>query len=69
MYAPYGSQVYWNKPSDGRGYLPLGGGAQRRFQLGSTRMNLDEALSYNVLRPSEGTLWDLRFLVEFNFWG
>ena len=67
MYVPYGIQVYWNKPSGERVYLPLGGGAQRRFQLGSTQMNLGAALYYNVLRPSEGTVWDLRFLVEFNF--
>ena len=67
MYVPYGIQVYWNKPSGEKVYLPVGGGAQRHFQLGSTQMNLGAAAYYNAVRPTKGTVWDLRFLVEFNF--
>ena len=43
------------------------GGAQRHFQLGATLMNLGAAVYYNAVRPTNGTVWDLRFLVEFNF--
>ena len=67
IYVPYGIQVYWNKPSGQQVYLPVGGGAQRRFKLGSTQMNLGAALYYNAIRPTNGTVWDLRLLVEFAF--
>lgn len=67
MYVPYGIQVYWNKASGEKVYLPVGGGAQRHFQLGATQMNLGAAVYYNAVRPTNGTVWDLRFLVEFNF--
>ena len=67
MYVPYGIQVYWNKPSGEKVYLPIGGGAQRHFQVGSAQMNLGLAYYYNVVRPTKGTVSDLRFLVEFNF--
>jgi len=65
MYVPYGISVYWDKSSGEKMYLPLGGGAQRRFRLGETEMNLGAALYYNVVRPTKGTQWDLRFLLEF----
>jgi hypothetical protein len=68
MYVPYGIQVYWNKPSGEQVYLPLGGGAQRKIDLGSTQMNLGLAAYYNVIRPTKGAVWDLRLLVEFNLW-
>jgi hypothetical protein len=48
-------------------YLPVGGGVQRHFHLGSMQMNVGAALYYNAVRPTKGTVWDLRFLVEFNF--
>jgi hypothetical protein len=67
MYVPYGIQVYWNKPSGEKVYLPVGGGAQRHFQVGSAQMNLGLAYYYNVVRPTKGTVSDLRLLVEFNF--
>ena len=66
MYVPYGIQVYWNKPSGEQVYLPVGGGAQRRINLGSTQMDLGLAAYYNVIRPTKGTVWDLRLLIEFN---
>lgn len=67
MYVPYGISVYWNKPSGEKAYVPVGGGAQRRFKFGSVEMNLGAALYNNVVRPSKGTKWDLRFLLEFQF--
>lgn len=66
MYVPYGIQVYWNKPSGEQVYLPVGGGGQRKIELGSTQLNLGLAAYYNVIRPTKGTVWDLRVLVEFN---
>jgi len=66
-YVPYGYTVYWNKPSGERVYLPVGGGAQRHFSLGSVQMNLGLQFFHNVVRPTNGTVNDLRFLVEFNF--
>ncbi|MGB6849962.1 MAG: hypothetical protein WBG05_17330, partial [Thermoanaerobaculia bacterium] len=67
MYVPYGIQVYWNKPSGEKVYLPVGGGAQRHFELGSVQMNLGLQFFHNLVRPAEGTVNDLRFLVEFSF--
>jgi hypothetical protein len=67
MYVPYGVQVYWNKPSGEKVYLPIGGGAQRRVQLGSVQMNLGLQFFHNLVRPTDGTVNDLRFLLEFNF--
>ena len=67
MYMPYGISVYWNKPSGEKVYLPLGGGVQRHFQLGSVEMNLGAQFFKNVVRPTKGTVYDLRFLVEFAF--
>jgi len=66
MYVPYGIQVYWNKPSGEQVYLPVGGGVQRKINLGSTLMDLGLAAYYNVIRPTKGTVWDLRLLIEFN---
>ena len=67
IYVPYGIQVYWTKPSGQRVYLPVGGGARRWFKLGTTQMNLGAARYCNAIRPTSGTAWDLRFLVEFAF--
>ena len=67
IYMPYGVTVYWNKEPGEKVYLPLGGGAQRHVQLGSVEMNLGAQLFRNVIRPSKGTVWDLRFLIEFAF--
>ncbi len=66
MYVPYGIQVYWNKPSGEQVYLPVGGGVQRKINLGSTLMDLGLAAYYNVIRPTKGTVWDIRLLIEFN---
>ncbi len=67
LYMPYGVSVYWNKAPGEKVYLPLGGGAQRHFQLGSLQMNLGLQLFKNVVRPTKGTVYDLRGLVEFVF--
>ena len=66
-YVPYGIQVYWNKPSGDKLYLPVGGGVQRHFELGWAQMNLGLQFFHNLVRPAEGTVNDLRFLVEFRF--
>jgi hypothetical protein len=67
VYVPYGISVYWNKPSGENVYLPLGGGIQRSFQLGSLELNLSSQFFRNVIRPSKGTVYDLRFLIELAF--
>jgi len=67
LYLPYGITVYWNKPPGEKVYLPLGGGVQRSFELGSTQLNLAGQLFKNVVRPKKGTVYDLRFLVERSF--
>ncbi len=66
-YVPYGISVYWNKPSGEAAYLPLGGGGQYNTHLGSLGLNLGAQLFYNVIRPTTGTVWDLRLLVELVF--
>ena len=67
MYVPYGISVYWNKPSGENVYIPLGGGVQRSFQLGSIGLNVSAQFFNNVVRPSKGTVNDLRFLFELAF--
>ena len=68
IYMPYGVSVYWNKPSGENVYLPLGGGGQYQFQIGKeTTLNLGAQFFKNVIRPTKGTVYDLRFLVEFVF--
>jgi len=66
IYMPYGVSVYWNKPAGEKVYLPLGGGAQYQIPLGKkTTLNLGAQFFKNVIRPTKGTVYDLRFLVEF----
>ena len=68
IYLPYGVSVYWNKPAGEDVYLPLGGGGQYQVPLGeNTTLNLGAQLFKNVIRPSNGTEYDLRFLIEFIF--
>lgn len=68
IYMPYGVSVYWNKPGGENVYLPLGGGGQYQFPLGeATTLNLGAQFFKNVIRPTKGTVYDLRFLVEFVF--
>jgi hypothetical protein len=67
LYLPYGVTVYWNKPPGEKVYLPLGGGIQRSFELGSVRLNLAAQYFRNVVRPTKGTVRDLRFLLELEF--
>ena len=66
-YVPYGISVYWNKPSGEKVYFPIGGGGQYKTHLGSLGMNLGAQLFYNLVRPTKGTVWDLRFVVEVVF--
>ena len=66
IYVPYGISIYWNKPAGENVYLPLGGGVQHQFPLGSkTTLNLGVQFFNNVIRPTNGTVNDLRFLIEF----
>lgn len=68
IYMPYGVSVYWDKPAGEKVYLPLGGGAQYQIPLGDkTTLNLGAQFFENVIRPSKGTVYDLRFLIEFIF--
>ncbi len=67
VYVPYGISVYWNKPSGENVYIPLGGGVQRSFQIGSVGLNISAQFFNNVVRPSKGTVNDLRFLFELAF--
>ena len=69
IYVPYGVSVYWNKPEGEKMYLPLGGGVQRGIRLGSgsTQLNLAAQIFKNVVRPTKGTVYDLRILVELSF--
>ena len=68
MYIPYGISVYWNKPSGQKAYVPLGGGIQREFNIGEKiDINFSAQFFNNVIRPDNGTVNDLRFLLEFVF--
>ena len=68
IYMPYGISVYWDKPSGENVYLPIGGGVQHQITLGpKVDLNLGVQLFHNVIRPTNGTVDDLRFLIEFIF--
>lgn len=62
LYMPYGISAYWNKPSGEDIYFPVGGGFQRH--LGKS-VNISLQFFKNVLRPTKGTEYDLRFMLEF----
>lgn len=67
VYVPYGITVYWDKPASERAYLPLGGGFQYAFGAGRQEMAVSLQFFKYVLRPSKGTEYDLRLMVEFDF--
>jgi hypothetical protein len=67
VYMPYGISAYWNKPSDQRWYVPLGGGIQRQFDLGSKPSAFSVQLFRNVVRPDSGAEHDFRLMLEINF--
>lgn len=66
VYMPYGITAYWNKKSGQRLYIPLGGGLQRNFKIGSQDMAVSAQLFNYVVRPDKGTQWDLRFMLEWD---
>jgi hypothetical protein len=67
VYMPYGISAYWNKPSSERWYVPLGGGIQRQFNLGSKPSAFSVQLFRNVIRPEKGAEHDFRLMFEINF--
>ena len=67
LYMPYGVSIYWEKPSGQQVYLPLGGGIQRQFNIGSKASAFSAQLFGNALRPDDGVKYDLRFMLEINF--
>ena len=67
VYMPYGVSVYWNKKSGQKAYVPLGGGLQRDFKIGSQDMAASLQFFEYVVRPDDGSEHDLRFMLEFNF--
>jgi hypothetical protein len=67
VYMPYGVSVYWNKPASDAVYLPLGGGLQRDFRIGSLEMAASVQFFSYVVRPPKGSEYDLRFMLELDF--
>ena len=67
VYMPYGISVYWNKKSGQKAYLPLGGGLQYNFAIGSQEMAASAQFFKYVVRPDKGSEYDLRFMLEFDF--
>ncbi|MBT8069296.1 MAG: hypothetical protein KJO80_02580 [Gammaproteobacteria bacterium] len=67
VYMPYGISAYWNKPSGQKWYVPLGGGIQRQFNIGSRASAFSAQLFRNVVRPDKGAEHDFRLLLEINF--
>lgn len=63
-YLPYGISVYWEKPSGEDIYFPVGGGFQRKL---GKRTNVSLQGFQNVLRPTKGTKYDVRLMLEFLF--
>jgi hypothetical protein len=67
VYMPYGISAYWNKPSGQKWYVPLGGGIQRQFNIGSKASAVSLQYFHNVVRPDSGAEDDLRLMFEINF--
>jgi hypothetical protein len=67
VYMPYGISAYWNKPSGQKWYVPLGGGFQRQFNIGSKASAFSVQLFRNVVRPDSGAEHDFRLMLEINF--
>jgi hypothetical protein len=67
VYMPYGISAYWNKPSGQKWYVPLGGGIQRQFNIGSKASAFSVQLFNNVVRPDKGAEHDFRLMFEVNF--
>lgn len=67
VYMPYGISAYWDKPSGQQWYVPLGGGIQRQFNLGSKASAFSVQLFKNVVRPDKGAEHDFRLMLEINF--
>lgn len=67
VYMPYGISAYWDKPSGQKWYVPLGGGIQRQFNIGSRASAFSVQLFKNVVRPDKGAEHDFRLMFEVNF--
>jgi len=67
VYMPYGISAYWNKPSDQRWYVPIGGGIQRQFNIGSKPSAFSVQYFHNAVRPDGGAEDDFRLMLEINF--
>jgi hypothetical protein len=67
VYMPYGISAYWNKPSGQQWYVPLGGGIQRQFNIGSKASAFSVQYFRNVVRPDDGVEHDFRLMLEINF--
>jgi hypothetical protein len=67
VYMPYGISAYWNKPSGQQWYVPLGGGIQRQFKMGSKESAFSVQVFRNVVRPDGGAEHDFRLMLEINF--
>jgi len=67
VYMPYGISIYWNKDPGERAYVPLGGGLQYDFSIGSQTTAVSLQFFKYVVRPSAGSEYDLRLMIEFDF--
>jgi hypothetical protein len=64
---PYGVTYYWNKPDDEALSLPVGGGFQRNFSIGSQDGSLHLQYFNYVVRPSKGSEQEVRMTLEWYF--
>lgn len=67
VYMPYGVSIYWDKPLEDAVYLPVGGGVQKDFRIGSLHMGASVQFFKYVLRSRKGAEHELRFMLETNF--
>ena len=57
----------WNKPSDNRWTVPLGGGIGKLTRFGKQRVNLTLKAYKNVVRPDAGPEWSMYAGISFLF--
>jgi len=60
--------AYWDRPSDERWVVPLGGGIGKGLQLGKLPMSVTAQAYYNIVTPEvNGEEWSLRLQAQIFF--
>lgn len=67
LYIPLGISSSWDKPSNDRWKIPLGGGLGHKFNAFSREMEFQAQAFYTAVRPEKAPEWSIRFTLEMPF--